>query len=273
MAKTVKMWNSNFETVLTDIPGLRFLDFDEEKPEVRANTLEVKGKDGVLIGTPSYAPFQLILRFYYAGSDVEDYNLLKQKLRSILFRKDVFYVHHSDRPGIKYACYTEDNSITDIYDRYGTFEVTFNVYKGYSESLKSTVNIDFLTDDFQFEQGVITGENIKYEHTTPRFRIWNGGEDIDPLDHRLVIKITCDAPNGIFLTNHMTNETFRYYGAISKSNPLILNGVHPIMNGNRVGIDSNWEWITLVSGFNHIEIDGIGMNFVSCEFEFDFIYR
>lgn len=33
------MFNDNFETVLTDINRLRFLDYDEEGVEVRANTL------------------------------------------------------------------------------------------------------------------------------------------------------------------------------------------------------------------------------------------
>lgn len=273
MAKTVKMWNSNFETVLTDIPKLTFLDFDEETPQVRANTMEVKGKDGVQIGTPSYGPFQLILRFYFAGADTEDYNLFKQRLRGILFRKDVFYINHSDKPGIKYACYTEDQGIEDIADRYGTFEITFNVYKGYSESLKDTLNVDFLTDDFQFEQGIIT-DNIQYKHNTKRFSIWNGSFDrIDPLNHKLIIRIKGNAPNGFKIYNHHSGEMFQYYGALSSNQTFELNGVHPLIDGERVGINSNWEWINLVEGYNNFEIEGIGFTIDYCEVQFDFIYR
>ena len=276
--KTVTMWSDDFETVLTDIPNLRFLDFDEEKPEIRANTLEVKGKDGVLVGKHSFAPFQLILRFWYAGSDLEDYNLMKQRLRSILFRKDVFYICHSDRPGIRYAVYTEDNAIEDIGSQYGTFEVTFNCYKGFSESISSTLsidNLDFLTDDtWQWEQNLITDRDIKYKHTNKRFEIWNGGEEIDPLNHRfnIIIKNT-DAPNGFKITNHMTNQTFQYFGKLQKHQVFTLNGVHPIIDGERVGINSNWDWINLQKQFNNIEIDGIGMTFGSVEFDFNYIFR
>lgn len=271
------MWNDEFETVLTDIPKLKMLDFDEEKPEIRANTLEVRGRDGVLVGKHSYAPFQLIIRFYYTGSDIEDYNLLKQRLRSILFRKDVFYISHSDRPGIKYAVYTEDNGIEDIFDRYGTFTVTFNVYKGYSESISSTLvidNLDFLPDDtWQFETGVITGEDIKYKHTNKRFSIWNGGEEIDPLHHRLRIIVKGTAPNGFKITNHMTNETFEYTGSLQSHQTFVLNGVHPIVDETRVGFQTNWEWFSLKPGFNNIEIEGKNFNLDSIEFDFEYIFR
>lgn len=276
--KTVTMWNDEFETVLTDIPNLRFLDFDEEKPEIRANTLEVKGRDGVLVGKHSFAPFPLILRFWYAGSDLEDYNLMKQRLRSILFRKDVFYINHSFRPGVKYAVYCEDNAIEDIGSQYGTFEVTFNVYKGYSESISSTLridNLDFLTDDtWQWEQNLITDRDIKYKHTTKRFEIWNGSDDeIDPLNHRFRIIVKGTAPDGFKITNHMTHETFEYYGKLEGYQTFILNGVNPIIGDSRVGINSNWDWLNLKKGFNNIEIEGKNFNLESIEFDFDFIFR
>lgn len=271
------MWNDSFETVLTDIPQLTFLDFDEDKPEIKANVLELKGRDGVMVGTHSYAPFKLVLRFAYTGADIEDYNLLKQRLRSILFRKDVYYINHSDRPGVKYAVYCEDNAIEDVYSKYGKFEISFNVYKGYSESNSSTLsidNLDFLTDDsWQFEAGVITQEDIKYKHTNKRFSIWNGGEEIDPLDHRLRIIVKGTAPDGFKITNHMTNETFEYTGSLQSYQTFVLNGVNPIVDSSRVGFNTNWEWITLQPGFNNIEIEGKNLSLDSIEFDFNYIYR
>lgn len=274
MEKTVKMFNDNFETVLTDINLLKFLDFDEEGVEVRANTLEVKGKDGVLIGESSFGPFNLILRFFYTGSDTQDYNLLKQRLRGLLFRREPFYIWHSDMPGKKYAVYCEDNAITDIGTRYGQFEITFVVYKGYSESLKDTLDVNFLSDNWQFESGLITDRDISYKHNNKRFSIWNGSYDtIDPLNHKLNIRIKANAPNGFKMTNHMTGETFEYTGELKGYQTLTLYGVHPVIGESRVGVNTNHEWITLIPGMNNIEIDGNGMNNVSAEFEFNFIYR
>ena len=114
MEKTVKIFNDDFENVLTDINRLKFLDFDEEGVDVKTNTLEVKGKDGVLIGESTFGPFNLILRFFYRGSDTQDYNLLKQRLRGLLFRREPYYIVHSDMPGKKYAVYCTENAITDI---------------------------------------------------------------------------------------------------------------------------------------------------------------
>lgn len=274
MAKTVKMFNDNFSLNLTDMPKLRFLDYDEDGVEVRANIVETKGRDGVMVGKPSFGPYKLILRFFYAGIDLQDYNLFKHKLRGILFRRDPFYIVHSDMPGKKYAVYCEENSITDIGHKYGTFEVSFNVFKGFSESLKTTLDTDFLTDNWQFEDGLITDRDISYSHKSKGFQIWNGSNDIiDPLDHRLIIKIKADAPNGFYMINHMTGERFEYYGSLTKSQTLILKGVHPIIGSSRVGFNTNFNWITLEKGMNNIEIDGKNVSNVSAEFDFNFVYR
>ncbi|UXU51804.1 phage tail family protein [Staphylococcus arlettae] len=274
MNKTVRMFNKDFNTILTDLPRFSFLDFQEEKPEVRANTLEVKGKDGVLIGASTFAPFNLILRFYYKSIDIKDYKLFYQRLRGLLFRREPFYITHSDMSGKKYAVYCEDISIEIKGDKDAEFEVTFNVYKGYSESLTSTMDVNFLSDNWQFEGGLISDREIKYKHNSKRFEIWNGSFDtIDPLAHKLIIRIKADAPNGFKMTNHMTGQTVIYYEGLKDYQTLTFNGVHPVIGNNRVGANTNHEWIDLVPGFNNIEIDGVGVGDVYAEFEFDFIYR
>ena len=274
MDKTVKMFNDNFEQVLTDLPNLTFLDYEEEDVAVQTNTLEVKGRDGVLVGSNTFGPFKLILNFVYTGVDTEDYHLFKQRMRGLLFRREPFYITHSDMPGKKYAVYCEGHTIEDIYDRNGKFEVSFNVYKGYSESLKSTMDVDFLSDNWQFEGGLISDREIKYKHNSKRFEIWNGSFDtIDPLTHKLKIRIKADAPNGFKMINHMTGQTVIYYGSLQSYQTLTFIGVHPVIGDERVGANTNHEWIELLPGFNNIEIDGVGVSNVSAEFEFDFIYR
>lgn len=274
MIKAVRIFDDDFNYTLTDIPGLDFLDYDEEGVEVQANTLERKGKDGVALGPSTFGPFNLVLRFTYVGTDTEDYNLMKQKLRGLLFRRDPYYIVHSDMPGKKYAVYCTENAITDVYSKYGTFEIKFVVYKGYSESLKDTLSVDFLNDEWQFGNGLITDNDISYRQNGKRFVIYNGSFDtIDPLNHKLIIRIKADAPNGFTMHNYHTNESFTYYGTLKNHQTLTLNGVHPIIGNTRVGIDTNYDWITLAPGNNNIEIEGNGLSNVSAEFEFNFIYR
>lgn len=268
------MFNDNFDHMITDMPYFKLLDFKEEDVEVRANTLEVKGRDGVLVGPSTFGPFKLVLRFYYKGHDIHDYNLMKQRMRGLLFKREPYYIVHSFMPGKKYAVQCEGNAITDVNGKAGEFEVTFSVYKGFSESLRDTLDVDFLSDYWQFEGGLISDREIKYKHNSKRFEIWNGSYDtIDPLKHKLIIRIKANAPNGFKMTNHMNGTTFTYTGALKDYQTLVLNGVHPILGDNRVGINTEGDWIELDPGFNNIEIDGVGVGDVYAEFEFDFIYR
>ncbi|MDW3859270.1 phage tail domain-containing protein [Staphylococcus saprophyticus] len=274
MAKTVTIFDDDFSTTLTNLKRLEFLDAKEEGVEVVPNTVETKGRDGVRIGRASFGTFKLVLRFLYRGTDIQDYNLLKHKMRGLLFRRDPFYIVHSDMPGIKYAVYCEDNAIEDIFSRFGTFEVTFVVIKGFSESLKDTLDVNFLSDNWQFESGLITDQDISYRHNKKGFKIWNGSNDtIDPLNHKLIIRIKADAPNGLSLVNHTTGDRFIYYGALKSSQTLTLNGTHPIIGNKRVGFDSNWDWINLAEGMNNLAIEGNNITNVYTEFEFNFVYR
>ncbi|MCE4985419.1 phage tail family protein [Staphylococcus arlettae] len=274
MKQTARMFNDNFDHMITDMPYLKLLDFKEEDVEVRANTLEVKGRDGVLVGPSTFGPFKLVLRFYYKGHDIHDYNLMKQRMRGLLFKREPYYIVHSFMPGKKYAVQCEGNAITDVNGKAGEFEVTFSVYKGFSESLRDTLDVDFLSDYWQFEGGLISDREIKYKHNSKRFEIWNGSFDtIDPLTHKLKIRIKADAPNGFKMTNHITGQTVIYYGSLQSYQTLTFIGVHPVIGDERVGANTNHEWIELLPGFNNIEIDGVGVSNVSAEFEFDFIYR
>ena len=277
MEKTVKIYNDSFEEVLTDIPNLKFLDFDEEGVEVQVNSQEMKGRDGVgLLGPATFGPYNLILRFFYTGQDTKDYNLLKQKLRALLFRRDPYFIVHSHMPGKKYLVYCNENSITDIGTRYGTFEISFVVYKGYSESLLNTSQFSLdKADSWQFEGGNLSDSNIKYKHTASNFKIYNGSTDaINPsLGYEMKIKINVDAPNGFKLINNTTGDVFEYKKAIKKNNQLIIDGVHPLINNKRVGVDTNWGWINLDKGFNDIEITGNNLGTTTVEFIFNFVYR
>lgn len=138
MKKWVKMITDEGTTNLMDIEGLMYLDYKEEDVETVSNELSIQGTDGLLLGNSTFGPFNLVLRFVYSGVDVTDYHLLKAKLRGMLYRRTPFYIVHSDMPGKKYGVITESTAIEDVYGRNGTFEITFTVYKGYSESLYDT---------------------------------------------------------------------------------------------------------------------------------------
>lgn len=274
--KWVRIFDDKSDIMLTDLDGLSFLEYEEEDVETRVTSTEVQGVDGVLMSLNTFGPFNLILRFFHRGADVKDYRLMKQQLRGMLHRRTPFYVVHSDMPGIKYAVYCEENAITNIGHKYGTFEVTFTVYKGYSESLYETNQYDKTSDKWQFGNGLLVNDDIKYKHNTTSFKIFNGSSDtIAPFPHRhkLIIKLNVNAPKGFKLINRTTGDVFEYKKAIKSNQQLIINGVYPTINGKRVGIDTNHEWLSLAPGYNDIEIIGTDITEPTAEFIFPFIYR
>lgn len=275
MKKSVRLFNDNFDITLTDIPNLKFLDFEEEGVSVNANTTEISGSDGVLKGSTNFGSFSLILNFSFLGSDINDYNLMLQKMRSVLFKRDAFFIWHSDLPGKKYAVYCEENSIDRKTHSFGLFSIKFSVIKGYSESLRETDKFSLSNGEWQFESGLLFDDEIKYKHDTTSFKIYNGSSDtINPqIRHKFKLLININAPNGFKITNKTTGDVFEYKKAITTKNQLSLVGLHPLINNKRVGIDTNWKWITLDPGFNDIEISGKGISDVSTQWIFPFIYR
>lgn len=269
------MFNDNINVELTEIPKLRFLDYEEEGVEVNANTTEINGTDGVLLGPTTFGPFNLILNFSYKDDDVKGYNLVKQKLRGLLFRREPYFIWHSDEPGKKYAVYCEENAIEDLTSLFGTFAIKFVVYKGYSESSRDTNDLELLQENVQFEQGLDLAEKLKYKHKTNNFKIYNGSTDvINPLmRHKLIIKMSVEAPNGFKIRNKTTKDVFEYKKELKKSQFFVLNGVHPYVDEKRVGIDTNYSYITLAPGENDFVIEGDGVEQIDIEFIFNFIYR
>jgi len=284
LKKEVRLFNDNFDVKLTDTPNLLFLDHTEEDVEVNANTTEINGTDGVLMGPTTFGPFNLVLNFSFKGLDTKDLKLYKEKIRNILYQREPYYVWHSDAPGKKYAVYCDSNDNDDLTNSFATFEVTFVVFKGYSESLKDTSQFSLSSGDWQFEAGVLSDDEIKYTHDTTAFKIYNGSSDtINPLlRHQFKLLVNIDAPKGFKIKNKTTSkklkdgtetDVFEYKKGIKKNQQLVINGVHPFINNKRVGIDTNWQWLTLDKGFNDIEITGENIGNVQTRWIFPFIYR
>lgn len=276
MKKEVKLFNDNVSQTITDIPNLSFLDFEEEGVEAQTNSLEIKGTDGVLLGPTTFGPFNLILNFSFKGEDTRDLRLLKQKLRTLLFRREPYYIWHSDMPGKKYAVYCESNENEDLTNSFATFKVTFVVYKGYSESIDDTSQFSLDNGRWQFESGVLATSDVHYSHDHTAFRIYNGSSDtINPvMRHNFKLIIHATTPKGLKITNETTGDVFEYKESLNYANELVINGVHPFLDRKqRVGKYTNFEWITLAPGYNQIVITGEHLKKVQTEWIFNFIYR
>ncbi|MDW4295950.1 phage tail family protein [Staphylococcus saprophyticus] len=272
----LKIIDDNGTTNVNDyISNFIFLEAKSSYPTSVEDSITIKGVDGELPSVASFSPFSLVVKFGLDGMDEKDINLMEQMLRNLFYRRKPYYVVTSDNPGKKFLVNNPDMN-PDYADFSATrFDMTFTVKKGYSESLKETDQFSLSSGDWQFEGGVLADDNIKYKHNTTSFKIYNGSSDvINPLlRHKFKLLINIDAPKGFKITNKTTGDVFEYKKSIKSNQRLTINGVHPFINNNRVGIDTNWQWLTLNEGFNDIEITGENISKVSTQWIFPFIYR
>lgn len=254
--------------------GCHFLESEITEVETKTKEQEMSGRDGVLVGANTFGPFDLTLKFYYEGFDSSDLILFTEKIKKIVHTRNAMYVVHSDMPGRKYAFNSVAIEWEKVTNSDMTFSLIFSCYKGYSESLKDTSDIDFLSEYWQYENGIIS-DDIKYKFYTKRFSVFNGSSDtINPImGHKLKIIIKGNAPNGFKITNYHTGQTFEYNGSLKKHQDFVLDNVHPLLNGDRIGYKTNYEWISLQEGYNNIEIEGQNFSIDSIEFIFDFVYK
>lgn len=276
--KWVKIITEEGTFNLTENIGLMYLEFEEEDVETTTNLQEVQGVDGTIAGANTFAPFNLILRLAYIGTDTKDYHLFKSKLRGFLYRRKPFYVVHSDMPGKKYAVITDSIEYENIYERNGTIEVTFNVYKGYSESLHATDEFSLSNGNFQFESGVLPDSNTSYRFNRAMFEVLNGSSDtIDPRHrHNLKIIIRMTTDKGFRLVNKTTGDIFEYKADLDVNRQMTIDGGYAYIQQNdvraRCGRLTNHGIITLDPGVNKFEVWGNFKN-LDIQFIFPFIYR
>ena len=273
--KWVEIWDDKENFKLTDIYGLNFLDYELIESSVKTNEVDMPGIDGVMVGTNTLEPFDIVLNFFFDGADKHDLNLFAEKLRKKLRRRDPFYLRHSYLPGIKYAINSAEINHEKLNHSDAEITMTFHCYKGYSESFKETNEYSLYSDNWQFENNLLSDSNIKYKHNTTSFSIYNGSTDtINPLlRHKFKLLINIDAPNGFKLENKTTGDVFEYKKRIKKNTQIMIQGVHPFIGNSRIGIDTNWKWITLDAGYNEIEITGKNIGETSTQWIFPFIYR
>lgn len=272
----LKIIDDNGTTNVNDyISNFIFLEAKSSYPTSVEDSITIKGVDGELPSVASFSPFPFIVKFGLDGIDEKDTNLMEQVLRDLFYRRKPYYVVTSDNPGRKYLVNNPDMN-PDYADFSATrFDMTFSVKKGYSESLKDTDEFSLSSGDWQFEGGLLADDEIKYKHDKVSFKIYNGSSDvINPLlRHKFKLLVNIDAPKGFKITNKTTGDVFEYKKAIRNNQTLTINGVHPFINDKRVGIDTNWQWLTLDKGFNDIEITGENISNIKTQWIFPFIYR
>ncbi|HJF22787.1 MAG TPA: phage tail family protein [Mammaliicoccus lentus] len=253
---------------------------ESEITEVNTKTVEqeMSGMDGVLVGANTFGSFELTLKFYYDGVDSSDLILFTEKIKKIIHTRKPMYVVHSELPARKYAFNSAKVDWEKITNSDTTFSITFNVYKGYSESLHDTDEFSLSNGNFQFESGVLPDSNTSYRFNRSMFEVLNGSSDtIDPRHrHKLKIIIRMTTDEGFRLVNKTTGDIFEYKSDLDINRQMTIDGGYPYIQQNdvraRCGRLTNHGLITLAPGINKFEVWGNFKN-LDIQFIFPFIYR
>lgn len=253
---------------------------ESEITEVNTKTVEqeMSGMDGVLVGANTFGSFELTLKFYYDGVDSSDLILFTEKIKKIIHTRKPMYVVHSELPARKYAFNSAKVDWEKITNSDTTFSITFNVYKGYSESLHDTDEFSLSNGNFQFESGVLPDSNTSYRFNRAMFEVLNGSSDtIDPRHrHKLKIIIRMTTNEGFRLVNKTTGDIFEYKSDLDINRQMTIDGGYPYIQQNdvraRCGRLTNHGLITLAPGINKFEVWGNFKN-LDIQFIFPFIYR
>ncbi|MCT6925405.1 phage tail domain-containing protein [Metasolibacillus sp.] len=208
--------------------------------------------------------------------DVIDFYLLRDELNELFFREETFYIINKKLPFKRWLVTMADNiDIVGEYARLNKFSINFICVNEYAESIGTSLalhsNKEWDVDLWGWGMGLDWDKDYKYIHSANNFIINNiGNIPIDPRVHEIEITIKATAASYLQIKNNTTGDVYRYNGALTAIDTLVINGIRTLKNGVSVFKDTNKRLITLAKGENNITVEGGTLT--SIAFDFKFLY-
>lgn len=252
-----------------------FKNIIRQSPVYEVEYVDFAGTNGSREANSSFRPFELVFEIDLFFDDENDKDLLETELHQLFFPGYSYYLNHDLAPGKMFLVNPISFELQDeiIASNYANYKVTLNVFRGYAESLATTLTDFSLGEEWQFSQGLVS-EDYEYTHQTSRFTIFNAGDfTIDPRENYLKIKIEGMSDGDLTIFNATSGERFIYRGSLhsERGETLTLDGVYPLKNGVHCGLDTNHGLITLLPGANEIEISNVSR--IKTSWDFRFLYK
>lgn len=258
---------------MKEILGVECIEFERKAPALNVEYQEFLGSNGSREVNSSFKSFIIEVKLFMEFKNMYDYQLKETELYAFLFDDNNYYIVTDREPGKRYLVRPNSVDLEDLGIRYATYSVAFNVFRGCSESLSTTLSEFSLDDEWQFSQN-LEAEDYQYEFDASRFQVFNAGDfTIDPREHDLKITLKGESLDNATIFNRTTGERFIYYPPFSTNlgQTITLDRVYPKLNGVNCGIDTNLSLITLVPGINEIEIQNVAN--VKSSWDFRYLYK
>lgn len=254
--------------------GIRVIAFDPPVAN-NVNTYATVSHYGVTTTNVQFQQLSMPLSFIVEAKNVFDYELQRLKVAKIFDSQTMFYVINSRIPYIRWKVRADPFPYLRNNGGSRTQAISVNLVcpDGFSETSVTSLH---LFDDNGYNVGFglgLDGNNLpKYSFTNQKkFSFVNLGRI--PLlanEHPVTVTFVGDAPKGVTLINHTTNQSFQYKQPLTKKNKLQLVGLIPIVDGKqRLGNTySSRSFLDYEAGTNQIEVVGSDNFTISFETRF-----
>ncbi|WP_271006066.1 phage tail domain-containing protein [Listeria seeligeri] len=261
--------DSDEEIDVDSLACVTFLQSVRDAPQLSTTFYEFSGADGAVEGDSVFKSKSVTCNFLIQAANVNDYKLAEQAFYDFFYERKSYYVRFSRMPGIRYKVIpaAADIQLSDN-GKWSKITLELNNFSGYGESATSSLNPQFIDDNYQFGEGLLA-DNYRYIHKKNRFSIYNPGSvTVDPRRNFLTITVMGDTRDNLVIDNQTTLERFECYREMNLDSKdiLTINQTTPKLNGVAIGIDTNGGLISLAPGWNDLMFNNISRTYVTFDF-------
>lgn len=191
-----------------------------------------------------------------------DFDAKIHEVWNMFYSRTLVRLRQSDMPGICVYGIVKPFEVTHISRFDKSFSIEFDLPSGYRYSVLRSTDFPINVKD-NIHDGANIGmnlpmEELKYTHPSGEFKIFNPSDfDIQPYEQHYDLNVIFKGTGSPTLENKDTGDIFSYHKTLASSDSLVLNGVHPMLNGNPCEIDTNHGDIQLVrKSWNHFSLTG-----------------
>ncbi|MGE7113949.1 phage tail domain-containing protein [Lysinibacillus sp. NPDC047702] len=254
--------------------GIRVMEFEPESMDNMNESHNLDG-GGYIVTNNGYNTRYIDATFKIKGYDLADYALFRSELFALFSSREDFYIIDTRVSGLWWHVRNDGKFSLQRTLKNGVCNVKFICELPYAQSRANCIDLqnrkEWDVDLWSWGMGLDWDKEYKYIHNSNAFVIDNiGNVAIDPREHFLEITIKATATTYLQITNLTTGDVYRYDGALTTSDTLVLSGIRTLKNGTSVFKNTNKKLLTIAVGENTFSVEGGTIQ--SIAFNFKFLY-
>ena len=214
------------------------------------------------------------------SADTIDWRMKRDKVYSFFRRLGVFYVAESYQPfKLLKVMVDEGYEVDRPVTRWGLAEIPLKIIDTpFKQSLHTTGTIGsegmLFNNKWAYGMGTWFAENYwQYEFTGVKPTFYNAGDEevklIQQKESLITLKINAVPTNGLIDIDDGTT-TFKLWYDFKVGDVVRIHGKHVTLNGKNVLGDTNFNFLTVKTGWNYWDVRGVPNR--DYEFKIDFRY-